>query len=552
MAQIKLGEGMGVPNPSAVLELESTNKGFLPPRLTTTQRDSMQEPANGMVIYNTTLNCLQLYSASTWTCLAKTESAGTYPPRLTIEAIEALPSPQRGDLAYDLTFDCLRSFNGSKWVCSYKDPEDNNPEELAWHVGGTDSDFANRIITDKNENVYIIGNFKNEISFEETKLLTASGAQGVFIVKYNSLGKLIWAKKAGEAGIIEGRSLAVDEQGGIIFTGIFYGNATFSPSNITSVGSGDVFVGKLSSQGDFVWVTQAGGQNTDYALDIAVDKHGNSYICGYFIGPTKFGETNLNIYGGLDIFVAKINNEGTFLWAKSAGGNFEDIAKSITVDSNGNVYLTGSFSDSARFGSSTLLSKGSKDIFICKYSTEGNVNWVKAAGGNSVEGGNGITLDINGDIYITGQFYETISFESNFLTSQGLGDIFIAKYNLNGNLLWAQQTGGNGFDFANSIVAGTNGRIYIAGYFTGATTIGKTSLVSEGERDVLVCSFSTNGNPIWAKKAGGVFLEEAVAITISIGGNIYTAGYFYSSTTFGNTVFNSFGASDFFISRYKD
>ena len=116
-AQIVMGDTPGEANASAVLELKSSSKGFLPPRLTTDQRNAIAEPANGMVVFNTTLNCLELYSAGSWTCLAKTRSAATYPPRLTTQEIEAIPAPQRGDLVYDLTVSCLRAFNGSKWVC---------------------------------------------------------------------------------------------------------------------------------------------------------------------------------------------------------------------------------------------------------------------------------------------------------------------------------------------------------------------------------------------------------------------------------------------------
>jgi hypothetical protein len=156
-------------------------------------------------------------------------------------------------------------------------------------------------------------------------------------------------------------------------TGYFGGTSTFGSTTLTSkLGSEDVFVAKLDSTGKWMWAVSAGGTGTAGGLGISVDSAGNSYVTGDFgfdfsaPGTASFGSTTLTSNGKWDVFVAKLDSTGKWLWAVSAGAGDDDFGRGISVDGAGISYITGSFDGTASFGSTTLTSKGSEDLFVWK------------------------------------------------------------------------------------------------------------------------------------------------------------------------------------------
>ena len=137
----------------------------------------------------------------------------------------------------------------------------------------------------------------------------------------------------------------------------------------------------------FRWVEKSGGPGNDYGYGIAVDGAGNSYVAGSFNGSATFGETSVISQGGADIFIAKYDNGGNLLWVRSAGGATNDAASAVAVDGSGNCYVTGVFQGTATFGNTSLTSAGGPDIFIAKYDSAGNFVWARQAGGSSDDRG---------------------------------------------------------------------------------------------------------------------------------------------------------------------
>jgi hypothetical protein len=160
----------------------------------------------------------------------------------------------------------------------------------------------------------------------------------------------------------------------------------------------------------------------------------------------------------ITILVAIVVNANTFgqvpncLWSNSAGGSLEDLVNSICTDDSGNVYVTGYFkSTTITFGTTTLINADNtgytNDIFIVKYTPNGTVLWATSAGGTNIDEGTSLATDVNGNVYVTGYFYSpTITFGTTTLTNVGIGDIFIAKYDGAGAVLWAKSAGGTGYD----------------------------------------------------------------------------------------------------------
>ncbi|GAB3171676.1 SBBP repeat-containing protein [Telluribacter humicola] len=275
---------------------------------------------------------------------------------------------------------------------------------------------------------------------------------------------------------------------------------------------------------------RAGGPAGDSGQDIAVDQSSNTYVTGYFTGTATFGSTTLTSNGTSDIFIVKYNNKGEVLWAHRAGGPLDDQGHSIALDEQGNIYITGYISGTATFGSQSLTSAGSSDIFIGKYNSNGEVQWVRSAGGTGGDQGTDVAVDKSGNPYVTGSFYSTVTFGSTSLTSRGSGDlhtdVFIAKYSSNGDVLWVQQAGGTNSDSGNSIAVDENGNAYVTGYYFGSADFGTTTLPRSGTRidDQFIAKYSSTGEFVWARRGVRGY---RYAIAVDESGNIYTTGENY-------------------------
>src|SRR5258706_11830610 len=260
-----------------------------------------------------------------------------------------------------------------------------------------------------------------------------------------------------------------------------------------------------------------------------------------------------------------LSASGDLLWAKSMGGVSDDFGLSITTDSSGNVFTTGSYQGPADFdpsaGTANLSSAGIGDIFITKFDSSGNLVWAKSMGGTADDAGGAIAVDTSGNIYTTGYFAGTADFDpgagtANF-SSAGIGDIFITKFDSSGNLVWAKSMGGTADDASNAIAVDASGNIYTTGYFEGTAdfdpSAGIFNLTNVGGDDIFVSKLDSNGNFVWAKSMGGTSAEAGRGIGLDTNGNVYTTGFFQVISDFdpGVGTFNltPAGALDIFISK---
>ena len=172
-----------------------------------------------------------------------------------------------------------------------------------------------------------------------------------------------------------------------------------------------------SSNNSLLWGAHvAGSGSTDSVMGIEMDAMGRTYACGYFYNTATFGNITLSSYGSYDIFVGRLSNGG-WDWVQKAGGTSSDQCHDIAVDDGGNITITGYYysSSSANFGSQTMSGQGSNDVFISRLDTNGNWIWSKSAGGSSSDNGYGVAMDNSGNAYITGSYYSTGYFGSTSL-----------------------------------------------------------------------------------------------------------------------------------------
>ncbi|MGM0597072.1 MAG: SBBP repeat-containing protein [Myxococcota bacterium] len=425
-----------------------------------------------------------------------------------------------------------------------------------WSVnGGSNSpDFSNDIAVDSSGNSYITGSFQSNADFGSTTL-SSNGLADVFVAKYDSDGNFLWARSAGGTDNDSGESIAVDEFGNSYITGYFEGTFDIGSLTLYSSGDREVFVAKYNADGNLLWARSGGGNLEDWGFGIAVDGSGNCYITGKFENIGLFGGLYIYSSDGDDIFIVKYDSSGSVVWAESAGGVSNETGYDIAVDNYGNLYLTGYFSNDCSFdgGSVTLYSSGYTDIFIAKYNTDGTFSWAKKAGGNGYDQGTSLAIDENQDCYLTGDYADTASFSVSNITSVGDKDIFIAKYTHSGTLAWVKSAGGIDEDKGFGIAVDNNENTYLTGYFENDATFGYSAnsvdLVSVGGKDVFIAKLDSDGSLVWAKSAGGVDNDRGSGIGVDWLGNNYTTGEFWSSITFDGSTLSSNGSFDAFITK---
>lgn len=240
-------------------------------------------------------------------------------------------------------------------------------------------------------------------------------------------------------------------------------------------------------------------------------------------------------------------------WAKSASGDGDDQATSIATDTFGDAYIAGFFtSDSIVLGSTVLKNAlpENEDIFLAKYDAEGNLLWARQAGNEMNDRINSMTVDKDNNLYVTGYFYsQTIVFGEDTLRNAGnVGDIFIVKYSPEGKVIWARRDGGTGLEIPHAICSDGASNIIVAGRFSSLSmTIGNTTLVQSGSMDVFVSKYDSAGHVLWAKGAGGGSNDEANSVSTDASDNIYISGYFNQKATFGDFTLNTLGSADVFV-----
>ncbi|MDP4266206.1 MAG: SBBP repeat-containing protein [Bacteroidota bacterium] len=231
----------------------------------------------------------------------------------------------------------------------------------------------------------------------------------------------------------------------------------------------------------------------------------------------------------INIILCKAQN---WQWISTYGGNSFDYGRGITIDSKDNLFITGSFQETANFGNFSLTSRGGEDMFIMKMNLNGKVEFVKNAGGKQQDYGKGICSDKNGNIYIIGCFQGHANFDDSVLVSKGKSDVFIAKYSETGVLKWVRKLGGAYDDEGNSICVDNYGNTYVTGNFSGLVIAGKESIKSNGKSDIFIAKYDPEGILLWFKHYGYPGRNKGNSITIDYLGNCYVTGCLDSTITY--------------------
>jgi len=339
----------------------------------------------------------------------------------------------------------------------------------AKHAGEEDYYDSGIKVIAKNNHIYVLGTYEGaSITFDNITLTgNHPGFYAVFVVKYNSNGDVVWAKNGVGNDNFLG-DIAIDNNDNVYVTGEFGYYITFDSLSLDNQYSNhissDFFMVKFDSSGKALWAKDAGGFNSEYGTGIALDNVGNVYVTGCTHSPTfTMDNITLNNLGmEADIFIAKLSPNGNLQWMKNYGGYWGDYSCGLLLDNFNNIYIGGyTWGDSAAFDNIILKDGGS---FIAKCDSNGNMLWAKNSGtGGYSDRASGISRSSNGNIYMTGTYeFNTLNWERFSLPNNGLGDVFCAGFDTNGNMLNLLSIGFVDNDNGYAIATHSN-YIYVAG-----------------------------------------------------------------------------------------
>lgn len=359
-----------------------------------------------------------------------------------------------------------------------------------------------------------------------------------------------WATTPGNG---DGRRTVVDAAGNVYVSGWFRGTATFGPTTLTSVGSDDLFVAKLTSTGSYVWAVSAGCTGTDSNHGLAVDHWGNVYVSGFYRdAPMTLGPISLPNNGDNDIFVAKLNAAGGWQWAVGVGGANDDQGRDVKVDSTGNVYVSGEFgSSSVSFDSTVLTNSGSSplsDVFVAKLSLAGRWQWAVSAGSNHGDTAMGLAVDGTSHLCVVGSFSgPTFTIGTTTLTNVNTNntrDVFVAKLDTTGLWHWATSAGGPGDDYGFGIDLDSSGNVYVSGLLLSPTA-GFGPITLTNVPAAFVAMLAPAGTWQWAEAAG----SHSRGVVVAAGGTVYIGGMISGTVAIGATTLTSQGSNDIFVAK---
>ena len=421
---------------------------------------------------------------------------------------------------------------------------------------------ATSIAVDNVGNVYTTGIFKDTGDFDSssnTFNLTANGANDFYVTKYDSSGNFIWAKNFG--AIITSNTfdnddqnikLTLDTQGNLIFTGTFLGFGDFDPSAATAIISTSSFSGnyvqgnfilKLDSDANFIWVKKITAYLNCTGDSIFVDNDNEIYLTGNYVYTADLnpGAENYTVIsaGSSNIYIVKLASNGDFIWGKSLGNSSgEEDNKTIKVDINKNVYLTGSFRNTLDLDPGlpvfNVISNGEKDAFFIKLNSTGDFQWGKSIGGQDNDRAVDISIDNSGNFFAIGVFAFDVDFDpglSGFNIDAGaILTNYLLKLDTNGNFNWALKLG-NSVKTPN-VTNDLQGNIYFSSGFSsllgpidadpGPNVFNLSTLP---DSDIYFAKLDTNANFIWAFNYGDGQFRETSDLLIK-NDKIYYCGSF--------------------------
>ncbi|HEX2899970.1 MAG TPA: hypothetical protein VHS96_09650, partial [Bacteroidia bacterium] len=427
------------------------------------------------------------------------------------------------------------------------------------YVAGQDSQCnVNAIAIDPDDNGYVVSFFQGVIDADPgpgTLNFNSATGGSALLQKINAYGDLVWAKQYGGLGKTGTNAIALDAQGNLFIAGAFEAASDFDPGpgvqSRSPAGAWDAYVLKLDSAGNFLWVATAGAPAGDeWAFALEVDAAGNAVATGILNGPSDFdpgpGVAMLSPTGLQSAFVWKLNANGSLGWIRQIDGSGSATGRGIDLDAAGNVLACGHFAGTMDFdpgpGISMQSSAGLEDGYLLKLDGNGDLLWAQYYGGDSSDRVESVALGIAGNIFIAGDFQDTVDFDpspgNSFpLSSNVSKSAFLSQVDANGNFQWAVNLPQSLVADGKILQTDAQGAAYMLGTYWGSVDFdpsptGYFQSATAGTPDGFCLKISDNGSFEWAGTIEGSANENPHAIALDTNAAVWIGGNYAAFTDF--------------------
>jgi hypothetical protein len=417
--------------------------------------------------------------------------------------------------------------------------------------GGIDGDGARAVASDDVGNVYVTGFFRDTVDFGGGAR-TSAGMADLFLLKLDADGNHVWSLTFGDGQGQFGLGVASDGSGRVAVCGHYQGTLDLGGGPMASIGAHDAFVGVFDDQGNHVWSDHYGAASfVSAAVGPAFDSQGNLILVGHSHGSIDLGGGPLP-GGNPHTWLGKFSPTGALIWdwRHAAGGT--SSADQVVILPGDELAFTGIFDGSIDLGGGVITSNGLEDVFVARFDSMGGHVWSAGHGGAGVDKGFAIGVGPGDTLYLGGDFEATIDFGGGPLVSAGNKDVYVAKLDTSGNHLWSRSFGDGSLDRLHSIAVDGAGDVVLAGYFDGTIDLGGGPLVDVGGYDVFVGKLeASNGGHLWSERFGDGGFDWCWAACPTTLDRTIVVGYHDGTIDFGTGPLVSAGGYDGYIVQFE-
>jgi hypothetical protein len=358
----------------------------------------------------------------------------------------------------------------------------------------------------------------------------------------------LWSLIFGGADLETPASIAVDSLGNVYVAGTFSGTINVGAEQLVSAGGTDGFLAKFDALGAVQWVAGFGDAADQGLTAVGVDPSNNVFIAGYFAGVLAFVGGATYTANGRDAFLAKLGDTGAYLWSKKLGAAGNQGATALAVNAAGEVVFGGNFEGTLICPIGCINSVGGQDIFLFKYDGQGQQQWIKAFGDPADQLLNGLAFDASDNVLMVGQLQgNAVDFGGGPLGSAGGFDIFTVKLNPGGAHVWSRRYGDPLDQRGTGIAADPAGNVIVTGGFVGSVNFGALDVQTVGLTDVFVVKFDPDAVYQWANTYGDPSDQVPGGVAVDAGGNAVITGGFQGAVNFGGGPIMSAVSYDIFL-----
>ena len=414
-------------------------------------------------------------------------------------------------------------------------------------LGNSDIE-GKRVVADSDGNFIVSGNFEGSGLFSGSNL-TSLGNKDFFIQKHDSTGALIWSTSFGGFEDDEVLGMDLNAEAEVYVCGVTEGSMYFDTLLLENTDGKNGFLAKLNDLGLPIWALNMESNDEIEVNDIVVSSDGNSYIFGHFKDSAYIDSIAFSSFGSESLFVSKISDSGQVIWVKIFSSQDEVNPERIALGNADEIYLTGSFEGNLLVEGNILSNTSNSDFFLIKLDNSADVLWSKSVGGSDDVNSESLVVDQDGNTFAIGYFEDEAYFLTDTLISQDDKDGFLVKFDSSGNELWVKSFQGNSDVCPKDICIDSDTNVCITGSIESSTLFDTLLISNTSGIDLFVTKFNNNGEILWGKGVGGTDDIESFSIVCDPFNNPVICGAFKGSSYFDTITVNGFNENDFFIGK---